>query len=308
MTFQQLNYAVAVAESASMNRAAQVLFVSQSSLSASVQKLENELGLSLFRRTNRGVTVTPEGEEFLAYARQIVDQYRLTEEKFVLRKATKQSFSVSTQHYTFAVKAFIEMAKRFQPEQYAFGIYECKTAEILENVRGYKSELGVLYLDDFNEEILRRLFADNELVFTELFACRTYVFLAASHPLAACASLPLEDLQSYPCLSFDQGETQSFYLAEEVYSTWHYRQIIKASDRATLLNLMIGLNGYTLCSGILCEDLNGTDYRAIPLQSEKIMHIGYLRRKDSILSRLGTIYLEELQKCSANILPEGTAL
>ncbi|MCI2046565.1 MAG: LysR family transcriptional regulator [Faecalibacterium sp.] len=308
MTLQQLTYAVTIAETASMNKAAQALFLSQSSLSASILNLEKELGFSLFRRTNRGVSVTPEGSEFLIYARQIVNQYRLTEEKFILKKESKKSFSVSAQHYTFAVKAFIEMARRFQPEQYAFGIYECKTGEIIENVRSYKSELGVLYVDDFNEEILQRLFADNGLTFTELFPCKTYVFLAAAHPLARRASLSLEDLQPYPCLCFDQGENQSFYLAEEVYSTWHYRQVIKASDRATLLNLMIGLNGYTLCSGILCEDLNGTDYRVIPLQSDKIMHIGYIRRQGSILSKLGEIYLEELQKCNVHILPEGGAL
>ena len=69
------------------------------------------------------MSVTPEGEEFLIYARQLVGQYRLTEEKFILKKESKKSFSVSSQHYTFAVKAFIEMAKQFQPEQYAFGIY-----------------------------------------------------------------------------------------------------------------------------------------------------------------------------------------
>lgn len=308
MTLQQLTYAVTIAQTASMNKAAQELFLSQSSLSASIQNLEKEVGLSLFRRTNRGVTVTPEGEEFLIYARQIVNQYRLTQEKFILKKETKKNFSVSSQHYSFAIKAFIELAKQFQPEEYAFGIYECKTAEIIENVRSYKSELGVLYLDDFNEEILQRLFADNGLTFMELFSCKTYVFLAAAHPLAEHDSLALTDLQPYPCLSFDQGENQSFYLAEEVYSAWQYRQVIKASDRATLLNLMIGLNAYTLCSGILCEDLNGTGYRVIPLQSDKIMHIGYVRRKDSILSPLAEIYIEELQKCNINIIPDGGKL
>lgn len=305
MTLQQLIYAVTIAENASMNKAAQALFLSQSSLSASIQNLEAELGLALFRRTNRGVSVTPEGEEFLIHARQIVGQYRLAEEKFIQKRETKKSFGVSSQHYTFAVKAFIEMAKQFGPEQYSFSIYECKTAEIIENVRSYKSELGVLYLDDFNQEILRRLFADNGLEFTGLFACRTYVYLAASHPLAERKSLSLYDLEGYPCLSFDQGESRSFYLAEEVYSTWGYRQIIKASDRATLLNLMVGLHGYTLCSGILCEDLNGPGYRSVPLKSDKRMHIGYLKRRDSMISPLASLYIEELKKCNVNILTEG---
>lgn len=302
MTLQQLTYAVTVAENGSMNKAAQALFISQSSLSASVQNLEKEIGVTIFHRTNRGVSITPQGEEFLIHARQIVNQYRLTEETYVLKKESRKNFSVSAQHYTFAIKAFIEMAKQFHLDQYAFGIYECKTAEIIENVRSYKSELGVIYIDDFNEEILQRLLADNGLEFTELFRCSTYVFLAAAHPLAQRESLSMEDLEGYPCLSFDQGNNQSFYLAEEVYSTYHYRQIIKASDRATLLNLMIGLDGYTLCSGILCEDLNGTDYRVIPLQSNKIMRIGYIKRQGCEISHLGLIYIDELQKCNVNIL------
>ena len=284
MTLQQLTYCIAIADSDSINQAAQSLFISQSSLSTSIRKLEEEIGITIFRRTNRGVRVTPEGEEFLVYD-------------------VKKSFSVSSQHYTFAVKAFIELAKQFSIDEYAFGIYECKTAEIIENVRSYKSELGVLYLDDFNRDILMKILDENDLDFTELFRCSTYVFLAKSHPLSGRESLSLEDLEPYPCLSFDQGQNQAFYLAEEVYSTYHYRQIIKASDRATLLNLMVGLNAYTLCSGILCEELNGTDYQVIPLRSDKIMHIGYISRRDAMISDLGRIYIEELGKCSTDVLP-----
>lgn len=303
MTLQQLLYTVAVADSGSMNQAAQSLFLSQSSLSASIRNLEEELGFPLFRRTNRGVTLAPEGEEFLSYARQIVSQYRLTEEKFILKREGKKHFSVSTQHYTFAVKAFIALARRFTPDQYAFGIYECKTAEILENVRSFKSELGILYLDDFNGEAMGRLIADCGLEFSELFRCNTYAFLTASHPLAKRESLSLEDLEPYPCLSFDQGSDQSFYLAEEVYSAYRYRQLIKASDRATLLNLMVGLGGYTLCSGILCEELNGGDYTAVPLRSDKQMRIGYVRRQGSVLTPLAELYLEEVRACRFSVLP-----
>lgn len=302
MTLQQLIYAVTVSEQTSMNKAASALFISQASLSASIQNLENELGITIFKRSNRGVTVTPEGAEFLLHARQIVEQFRLTEDKYINKQDTKKSFSVSAQHYTFAVKAFIEMAKQFSPDQYAFGIYECTTAEIIRNVHSYKSELGVLYMDDFNRNILSRLLNDNALEFVELFTCRTFVFLATSHPLANKTSIALEELAPYPCLAFDQGDEQAFYLAEEVYSTYHYRQVIKASDRATMLNLTVGLNGYTLCSGILCEDLNGADYCAIPLESDKLMHIGYIKRKNSALSPLGQLYIDELKKCNVNVL------
>lgn len=298
MTLQQLIYAVTVAEQGSINKAAQTLFISQSSLSMSLMKLEEEISLTVFRRTNRGIEKTPEGDEFLTYARQIVDQYRLTEARYVEKKEQRRRFSVSSQHYTFAVKAFIEMAKTFSIDEYAFGIYECRTGEVIDNVRHAKSELGILYIDDFNEEIIRKMLADNDLEFTELFACKTFVYMASAHPLANRKMLSLDDLKPYPCLSFDQGSNTPFAMAEEVYSTYHYRQIIKASDRATMLNLMIGLNGYTLCSGILCEELNGSDYVAVPLASDTIMHIGYISRRGVRLSSLGKIYLEELARFS----------
>ncbi len=302
MTLQQLIYAVTIASTGSVNKAAKQLFLSQSSLSASILNLEQEIGINLFHRTNRGVTITPEGEEFLIHARQIVNQYKLTEEKFILKRETRKSFQVSSQHYTFAVKAFIEMAKQFELDRYAFGMHECKTTEVIENVKNYHSEIGVLYVDDFNHDILMRTFSENDLIFTELFSCKIFVFLADCHPLAKNNILDLDDLQPYPCLSFDQGENSAFYLAEEVYSARNYKHIINVSDRATMLNLMIGLNGYTLCSGIMCEDLNGKDYTVIPLKSDKIMRIGYIRRKDSQISNMAQIYIDELKKCSINII------
>lgn len=302
MTLQQLIYAVTIAECGSVNQASKQLFLSQSSLSASILNLEQEIGINIFHRTNRGITVTREGEEFLIYARQIVKQYNLAQEKFVLKRETRKSFQVSSQHYTFAVKAFIQMTKQFELERYAFGMHECKTVEVIENVRNYHSEIGVLYIDDFNENILMRTFDENDLIFTELFSCEIFAFMAKNHPLADKQSVSLENLQNYPCLSFDQGEKSAFYLSEEVYSDKNYRQIIHVSDRATMLNLMVGLNGYTLCSGIMCEDLNGENYTVVRLQSDKLMRIGYIRRKDSQISKMGQIYIQELKKCKVNII------
>lgn len=302
MTLQQLIYVVTVAQTGSVNKAAQELFLAQSSLSASIRNLEEEIDFQIFRRTNRGIQVTTEGEEFLGYARQIVDQYHLAEERFVLKKETKKSFSVSSQHYTFVVSAFIELARQFRPDEYDLGIYECKTGEIIENVRNFKSELGILYLDDFNEEILQRIFMENGLEFEELFPCRIFAYISSKHPLAGRESLTLEDLEPYPCLSFDQGSSQAFYLAEEVFSMHNYRQSIKTSDRGTMLNLMTGLDGYTLCSGIICTDLNGEGYTVIPLDSDKVMHVGYIHRKDSTISSLGKRYIELLAAYRENVL------
>ncbi|MFA9463190.1 MAG: LysR family transcriptional regulator [Velocimicrobium sp.] len=302
MTLQQLKYAITIADKSSMNKAAQELFLSQPSLSTAIKELETEIGIELFYRTNRGITVTPEGVEFLGYARQVVEQYQLIEHRFVDKTNVKKKFSVSTQHYTFAVKAFVEMVKQFGMDEYEFAVHETKTYEVIEDVKNFKSELGILYLSNFNEKVLTKILKENGLEFQKLFECRTFVYLWAEHPLAHYKMITMEDLEPYPCLSFEQGMNNSFYFAEEVLSTYEYKRIIKANDRATVLNLMIGLGGYTLCSGIICEELNGTKYKAVPLNSNEMMRIGYISRKGVPISTLGKKYLEEIQKYMENIV------
>lgn len=296
MTLAQLRYAITVAGASSMNEAARKLFISQPSLSAAIKELEEEVGVELFKRTNREISVTLEGEEFIGYARQVVEQYNLIESKYILKENTKKKFGVSMQHYTFAVKAFVEMVKQFGMDEYEFEIHETKTYDVIENVKNCKSEIGILYLNDFNKKVLTKLFHESAVEFHELLKCHIYVYLWKGHPLASKEEISLEELEEYPCLSFDQGNNNSFYFAEEVLSTYDYKRLIKANDRATFLNLMIGLNGYTLCSGIMCEELNGSDYCAIKLKSDEIMTIGYIARKGVQVSPLGKKYLEEISK------------
>lgn len=302
MTLQQLRYIVCIAGHKSMNKAAAQLFITQPSLSNTIRDLEEELGMQLFLRSNRGIVITPEGEEFLGYARQMLEQYRLMEERFVKRERFKKKFSVSMQHYTFAVQAFIHMAKEFGMDDYEFAVHETKTYEVIENVKNQKSELGILYLDDFNQKAMEKILSDCDLEFVDLFSCSIYVYLWKGNPLASRERVGFEDLKNYPCLSFEQGDNNSFYLAEEVFSTYEYKQIIKADDRATLLNLMVGLNGYTLCSGILCEDLNGGEYTAVPLDTQDKMRIGYIKKKKMPLSILGEKYIAKLEKYRGQVL------
>ena len=296
MTIMQLKYAITVANSKSMNEAARTLFISQPSLSASMRELEEEIGVELFRRNNRGISLTPDGKEFLGYARQVVEQYQLIESKYIIKEKEKKKFSVSMQHYTFAVKAFVEMVKQFGMDEYEFAVHETKTYEVIEDVKNFRSEIGILYMNEFNHKVLEKLFHEFQLEFHEILKCNIYVYLWKGHPLAKKEEIDLKDLVDYPCLSFDQGNYNSFYFAEEVLSNYEYKRLIKANDRATLLNLMVGLNGYTLCSGILCEELNGTDYCAVKLKSDEEMSIGYLVRKGVTISPLGQKYIEEIKR------------
>lgn len=302
MTLVQLKYAVAIADAGSMNGAAKELFIAQPSLSAAVKELETELGFDLFLRTNRGIRLTPEGQEFTGYARQVLEQFDLLESRFITDQKVKKHFAVSMQHYTFAVQAFVDTIREFGMDEYEFSVNEVQTAEVIENVKTFRSEIGVLYMNDFNSKVLLKLLKEDELLFVPLFDCSIYAYMWKGNPLAGRESVTLEDLSDYPCLSFDQGENNSFYFAEEVLSTYHYKKLIKAADRATLLNLMVGLNGYTLCSGIICEDLNGSDYVAVKLDSDEKMTIGYIMRKHTQLSEIGKKYVENLAKFRESVL------
>ena len=302
MTLQQLKYIITIADCNSMNKAAGELFISQPSLSAAVRELEEEIGITIFHRSNKGIVVTVEGNEFLGYARQLMEQYRLIDERYIEKKSGKKKFSVSMQHYSFAVKAFVELVKQFGMDEYEFAVHETRTFEVIENVRHFYSEVGVLYMNDFNQKVLTKILAENGLEFIPLFDCHVYAYVWTGNPIADREKVSMKDLEEFPCLSFEQGENNSFYLAEEVLSTYEYKRIIKANDRATFLNLMKGLNGYTLCSGIICEELNGNDYKAVPLDEDERMTIGYIKRKGIPLSSMGKLYIEELAKYENQVL------
>lgn len=296
MTLQQLKYAIIVADNQSMNEAAKELFISQPSLSNAIKELEKETGIHIFIRSNKGITVSRDGAEFLGYARQVVEQAALLEEKYLGMKPQKIKFSVSTQHYSFAVNAFADLITDYGMDTYDFMLRETRTYEIIEDVKNLSSEVGILYLNEFNEKVIQKMLKENDLEFQELFVAEPHVFVGRNNPLAQKNAVTLEELEAYPCLSFEQGDYNSFYFSEEILSTLPHKKSIKVSDRATLFNLLIGVNGYTICSGVISKELNGKDIIAVPLQAEEEqMHIGYITHRNTALSRLGEIYIEKLK-------------
>ena len=281
MTILHLRYVTVICQEGSLNKASELLYVSQPSLTSAVQELEKELGITIFNRSGRGVTPTNDGLEFIRYAREIIAQYDDLLERYGKGGTLKKKFGISTQHYSFAVKAFVEMVKQFGTDEYEFAIRETRTRDVIDDVFSGKSEIGILYLNDFNRGPLEKLLKSNGLTFTPLTECSAFVYLWKGHPLADKSIIRFEDLNDYPCLSFEQGDNASFYYSEEILSTSEYPKTIKATDRATMLNLMVGLNGYTLCSGVISEELNGSDFIAVPFEadSESVgsnMVIGYL--------------------------------
>lgn len=296
MKLQQLRYVVKVAECGSITEASRRLFVSQPSITASIRDLENEMGVHIFERTNKGVIVSEEGETFLGYARQVLDQADLLEGKYKGTSEQVPHFSVSCQHYSFAVNAFVDVIREFDAARYDFTLREEQTHEIIEDVAHMKSELGILYLSEHNREVIERMLAANELVFEGLFCATPHVFVCADHPLADHASVTLEDLEDYPFLSYEQGSYNSFYYSEELTSTFARRKNIRVRDRATLFNLAMGLNGYTVCSGVISHELNGPGIISIPLDVDEYMEIGIITRKNTTLTRYGQAYIEAIRQ------------
>ena len=296
MTLQQLKYVITVAETGTITEAAKKLYISQPSLTNAIHDLEKEMNVEIFHRTNKGIDISKEGEDFLGYARQVFEQAAILEDKYKNGSGGKKQFCVSTQHYSFAVNAFVDLIQQYGQEEYDFSLRETQTYEIIEDVAKMKSEIGILFLNEFNEKVLRKLMKANDLEFHPLFTARPHVFISRRHPLADHTIITNEELEAYPYLSFEQGEHNSFYFSEEIFSTTERKKNIRVRDRATLFNLLIGLNGYTVCSGVIDRNLNGEDIIAVPLQDESEMQIGYLTHRRGMRSRLGETYLAFLKE------------
>lgn len=296
MTLKQLNYVVTVAEVKNITEAAKRLFIAQPSLTSAIREIENEFDITIFTRSNKGIEITTEGDEFLGYARQVLAQTDLIAKRYTGKSHGKLRFFVSSQHYSFAVEAFVELLKQFGQDKYEFHMRETQTYNIIDDVAHLKSEIGILYLNRFNETVIRKTLSDNSLIFTPLFSAKPHVFVGKDSPLAKKKTLNLGDLAPYPRLSYEQGNHNSFYFSEEILSTMECDKEIVVLDRATLFNMLVGMNGYTICSGIINEELNGPNIIARPLNVDDYMEIGYILPASIHPSSITLTYIEILKK------------
>ena len=299
MTLQQLKYVIEVASRGSINEAAKRLFISQPSLSNAIKDLEEEMQITIFERTNKGISLSKEGAEFLSYARQVIEQTELLESRFLNAKPSPQHFAVSTQHYAFAVNAFVSLVQQYGLDEYELALRETKTYEIIEDVKGLRSEIGILYLNEFNGKVINKLLKAANLQFNSLVTARPHIFISINNPLAKQSIVTIDQLQHYPYLYFEQGEYNSFHFSEEILSTLSHKKSIRVNDRATLFNLLIGLNGYTISTGVLSADLNGNEIIPIPLDCEETIEVGWISHRNASLSKLGSAYIEALKQAIA---------
>lgn len=297
MTILQLKYVLAIASSSSMREAASKLFVSQPALSATIHELEEELNIKIFDRNNKGISISEQGREFLTYAKQAVSQYELIEDRYLEKDKDKKHFSVSMQHYVFAVHAFVNTVRNFDSNRFVYSVYETRTDEVLTNVKNLKSEIGVIAYSVSNENIVKKLFREYQLDFYPLMVRKTFAYVWKDHPLAERKEISLEELKGYPCVSFDQSSDHDFYLSEEALGDYEFEKLIKSNDRATSSEIMAKLNGYSIGTGIMTESIILKDgFVSIKLKEEDPLTIGYIIRKNHKLSDIGEMYIEELRK------------
>lgn len=298
MTLLQLKYAITIDEERSMRRAARKLYVSQPRLSVAIKELEEEIGITIFNRIHSGVVTTDEGRAFIAYARNVMDEYSVLEEKYTDRRENRATFSVSMQHYMFAVDAYIKLINEYDENEFYFTVKETRTSEVIRDVKDYKSEVGVIAMNNFNQGMLKGFLADYKLTFHELFRSDTYVYISEEHPLAGRSEISWNDLQKYPYLVYDQGDETSFYFREEVFANYDHKKIIYSNDRASSADIIRGCNGYTIGVGVLGGIISDS-FVSIRLKEQEEAVLGYIIREGQELSPIGRRYIEILKDITA---------
>ncbi|SDB26889.1 LysR family transcriptional regulator [Eubacterium oxidoreducens] len=297
MNISQMKYILEVAGASSIREAATKLFISQPALSASIKEVEEELGILIFERSNKGISITEEGREFVTYAKKVIGQYAILEDRYFSKDLDKERFSVSTQHFNFSIKAFTNVLQKYDPEKFVFSIHETKTREVLEDVRSMKSEVGIISFTSSNEAVLKKLIREYGLIFTPLMVCETYIYVWEDHEFAQREEISIEELSDYPCVSFDQSDDTNFYLTEEAMADYDFKKLIKSDDRATTMELIADLHGYSIGSGMLSGDhvvLKGLV--SIKLKEQDPLTIGYILRDKEHISSYGKQYIDEILK------------
>lgn len=294
MTLQQLRYADAVAACGGVSEAARKLFVTQPTITEALRLLEEELRIAIFTRTHKGASLTREGEEFLASARLILDDAARIQEKYTGKAVRRPQFAISCQHYAFAVESFMSVVRACTADSFDFTFRETVTSEIIDDVSRRRSEIGLLYLSERNEKTLLKILRKEELVFEELFSARPHVFVGKRHPLAKRKIVRPEELDAYPYLTYEQGDQNALYFAEEIMPTLDRRKNIRVRDRATMTALILGLDGFTVSSGAHSQTY-GPSIVSVPLKIDGVLRVGLVRRAGISLSAAGENFVAALR-------------
>lgn len=299
MTIQQLRYIVSVVENGTITEAAKKLYISQPSLSNAIKDIEEEVGITIFIRSRAGIVVTPEGMEFVGYARQVLHQMALLEDKYISHTPGKIRFAVSSPHYVFTTNAFVDIVDQYGKERFEFILHETTTSQIIDDVKNRYSDLGIINVSRSNEAAVRKALEENKLSFHQLFITKPQVFMRADHPLAQKASVGVGDLITYPRLNYVHSSEEALHFASELFSDLSTEKSIEVSDTGTIVNLMLGTEAYYISNGFFPRYLKGDKIVAVPLDEDELMAIGYILSDKQELSEQGKAYIEKLRDYGA---------
>jgi len=280
MNIQKLRYIVEVAKNKSINKAAQSLFVSQPYLSIVIKEIEDEIGVSVFEKSRKGIQVTKEGAEFLSLAESLLLQIKNMKDRYSPANFSEpKRFQVSSQHYTFVVDAFIRFMLEYEPDSYKFRINETRTYTVIEDVAEGRSALGFIYLTASNEKFIRQMLRKKSIDFHHLISAEPHVFLCKDHVLAERASIAMDELAPYPSLVYCQEGSGEIYedLAEEIASIKSPSKVVYVEDRGTLNSIITSTSAYNIGSGYIIPGVMPDKMISIPLQGvEDVMQIGWI--------------------------------
>ncbi len=298
MTIQQCKYVLEIAKTGSFNKAAKQLFIAQSSLSMSIKSLEQELKIQIFERSGNGIRLTDDGSEFVKYATQICENSDFVSERYSSNKV-QQKLYIVTQHYDFIADIFGKMLSKITDiDEYKFALREIQTYDVIREVETAYSDIGILAIKDSDYDIMKRYLGRKGLLFTPFLHAKPHVFMRKTHPLAKAEVLRNADLKDFPYVSYEQGEHNSSFFTEEIMNVPYVSKHIEISDRATLMNVLLLTDSYTIGTGIMPSALNRKDIVSIPLKSDEFYIIGYILNEDRKISGMLEKFITLLEKSS----------
>ena len=295
MTIQQCKYVLEILKKGSFNEAAKTLYIAQSSLSAAVKSLESELNIKIFERSNNGVCLTSDGAEFVRYASQIIEQ-----NDFILAKYKSeqryQKLYIATQHYDFVADIFGKMLNTVTDDSYKISLIETKTYNVINDVENGYCDIGIIAIKNTDFDIMKRILINKKLNFTPLFKTSPHVFVRKKHPVCNQNILTYTQLMQYPFVSYEQGNHNVSFFTEEIMESIDVKKHIEISDRASLMNVLMTTDSYTIGTGIMPSALNEGKIISIPLESSSYYNIGYIFHTDRKCSDLTAHFINMLEE------------
>ena len=296
MTLKQILYVRAVSKAGSIGKAAEALFISQSSLSESIQNLEREYDMVLFERTSRGISLTRQGEEFLKDTQLLSNIYQNLDDKYKNRKSDREHFCVSSLHHVSGIDAFEHIVSQPKNQKYHLGYFEGNMDQVLQDVETNRSDVGVLFFTSDSRSTIIKACNRRNIFFQHMKYDLLHIYVHKTHPLAGRGSVTLAEIQQHPFISYEECHPSSARFTPTRRQWDPQQQIISVSDRAMAYSVLALGSAYVTGSGYLTQEDCRRSLVTAPITDLGQIEIGYICNPARALSELALEYIEWLKK------------